>query len=273
MDKNIGSPYLDLLANALTASIYPESSGVVIRPGVKSGLYGKLRDFVIFQLMKRHFVVTKKYPFDLEKRKRGEDWPMFGYSMIGTVRLKNIYDCLKSAVENEVEGDFVECGVWRGGASIFARAALNELGAYNRKVWAADSFEGMPVQKTQDLDDPALAGHAYLTVSVEDVKDNFRRFNLLDNVTFLKGWFADTLPSCGVKKISVLRLDGDYYSSTMDTLEALYSKVAIGGYVIIDDYNSFVTCKKAVTDFLRKGGLSPTITGIDRHAVYWRKEA
>ena len=75
---------------------------------------------------------------------------MFGYSMIGHRRLENIQACLRSVVSAGVDGDFVECGVWRGGASIFAKAVLNSLGEKNRMVWLADSFEGMPVQHAED---------------------------------------------------------------------------------------------------------------------------
>ncbi len=112
-----------------------------------------------------------------------------------------------------------------------------------------------------------------MAVTQEVVRKNFERFGLLDsNVKFLKGWFSDTLPSASIEQIAVLRLDGDYYSSTMDALTALYDRVEVGGYVIIDDYGDFISCRRAVDEFLQSRHLSPSIVKIDSNGVYWRKE-
>jgi O-methyltransferase len=269
----MNSTYLSLLKDALTASLYPESSWQVLVRNEKGFLKEKLRNFIIDWLRSQDIVLVRRLPFNLEVRLAGEDWPMFGYSMIGHLRLDNIYQCIKSAIESDVPGDFVECGVWRGGASIFARAVLNELREYDRIVWLADSFEGMPAQSEQDRNDPAITGNTYLAVSLEDVRRNFDRFGLMSgNVKFIKGWFCDTLARSEVGAICVLRLDGDYYNSTMDALEALYDRVSDGGYIIIDDYYSFTSCKAAVQDFLRKRSLSPGIIDIDKNGVYWKKD-
>lgn len=75
---------------------------------------------------------------------------------------------------------------------------------------------------------------------------------------------------CTNKKIAILRLDGDYYGSTMDALDALYDRVVCGGYIIIDDYGDFASCRNAVADFCAKRRLSPDIISIDRNGVYWR---
>lgn len=153
--------YLNILKEAITASLYPESSWMVIRKEHRKGI----ASFAITSFLKRsileilssqNFVLVKKRPFDPKVRGNGEDWPMFGYSMIGHRRLENIEYCIRSALSSGVEGDFVECGVWRGGASIYARSVLNLLGAQDRTVWLADSFEGLPVQKQEDKLDPPL---------------------------------------------------------------------------------------------------------------------
>jgi O-methyltransferase len=220
--------------------------------------------------------LVKQIPFNLSKRDDGEDWPMFGYTMIGTKRLSNIQSCICDILKNNVDGDYVECGVWRGGASIFARAALDEYGGSNRTVWLADSFEGMPARTADDMSDPDpdLTDNSYLAVSLEQVKANFARFDLLgDRVRFIKGWFSDTLPTAPIGKIAILRLDGDYYSSTMDALNALYDKVTNGGYIIIDDYNAFKSCKTAITEFCNKRQIHPALQEIDNLAVFWKKTA
>jgi O-methyltransferase len=224
-------------------------------------------------LSSQNFVLVKKRPFDPKVRGNGEDWPMFGYSMIGHRRLENIEYCIRSALSSGVEGDFVECGVWRGGASIYARSVLNLLGAQDRTVWLADSFEGFPVQKQEDKLDPPLAGVSQMIVQLDEVKENFARFGLLgDNVKFLKGWFSDTLAGAPIKKIAVLRLDGDYYSSTMDSLNGLYDRVSPMGYIIVDDFNCFKSCEQAVEDFCSGRGIKPNFIQIEGgEGVYWQK--
>src|SRR5262249_48778679 len=145
-------------------------------------------------------------------------------------------DCLRRGVP----GDFIETGVWRGGACIFARAVLRAYGDPERKVWVADSFEGLP--KPDAAKYPADRGsrlyrQAHLAVSLEEVTANFARYNMLDDrVVFLRGWFRDTLPTAPIEKLAVLRLDGDLYESTMEALSHLYDRVSVGGYVIVDDY-------------------------------------
>jgi len=280
-DESVGvseATYLTLLKEAITASLYPESSWMVIRKEHRKGI----ASFAITSFLKRsileilssqNFVLVKKRPFDPKVRGNGEDWPMFGYSMIGHRRLDNIEYCIRSALSSGVEGDFVECGVWRGGASIYARSVLNLLGAQDRTVWLADSFEGFPVQKQEDKLDPPLAGVSQMIVQLDEVRENFARFGLLgDNVKFLKGWFSDTLPGAPIKKIAVLRLDGDYYSSTMDSLNGLYDRVAPMGYVIVDDFNCFKTCERAVEDFCSSRGIKPNFIQIEGgEGVYWQK--
>ena len=264
--------YLALLKQAITASIYPESSWMVIRKE-RSGIMGFLKRSILEILSSRNFILVKKLPFDPEVRLNGEDWPMFGYSMIGHRRLDNIEYCIRSAVNSGVEGDFVECGVWRGGASIYARAVLDLLGAKERIVWLADSFEGFPVLKEEDKIDPSLTGLSQAVVQLDDVKKNFAQFGLLgDNVKFLKGWFCDTLQGSPIKKIAVLRLDGDYYSSIMDSLNGLYDRVAHMGYVIVDDFHSFKSCERAVVEFCNARGAKPDFIPIKGgEGVFWQK--
>jgi O-methyltransferase len=260
--------YLDLLKKALTASLYDESAWLVVNSD------SSWKNAVMRLLARRSLFLVKRQKFNAAAREAGEDWPMFGFTMAGTKRLGNVEECVASVIREGVPGDFVECGVWRGGSSIFARAALDSYGGADRVVWLADSFEGMPARTSDDMADPELKGSAYLEASLEDVQANFARFGLLDDrVKFVKGWFCDTLPTAPIKTISVLRLDGDYYSSTMDALNALYEKVSVGGYVIIDDYNAFASCKAAVTEFHERLGIRPTLHPIDANAIYWRREA
>jgi hypothetical protein len=193
--------------------------------------------------------------------------------MVGVERLNAMEQLLKQVVAAKVPGDVVECGVWRGGCSIFMRGVLKALGDEQRTVWLYDSFEGLP--KPVDSTDCDLSMYTgYLGVSLDQVQSNFRLFDLLDErVKFVKGWFRDTLPASEVSQIAVLRLDGDMYESTMDALNALYGKVSPGGYVVIDDYGAIHQCQRAVNDFRAKQGINSHIFLIDWTGAYWQKGA
>jgi O-methyltransferase len=211
---------------------------------------------------------------DREIRRQGLDWPEHAHSMIGRLRMENIQHCMESVLKNGVEGDFIETGVWRGGACIFMRGLLKANEINNRRVWVADSFEGLPKPNETkypiDKNDPHHTFN-FLKVSLEEVKENFRRYDLLDEqVCFLKGWFEDTLPTAPIEKLAVLRLDGDMYGSTMDSLRNLYPKVSKGGFIIIDDYG-LPNCVAAVTDFRKKFEIVEPLIRIDTFGVYWIK--
>ncbi|TCP70695.1 TylF/MycF family methyltransferase [Baia soyae] len=209
----------------------------------------------------------------METRQYGLDWPPIAHSMIGRERMNNLHQCMESVITDNIEGDFIETGVWRGGACIFMRGFLKSYGITNRKVWVADSFEGLPPPDPDYPADTHSPFHTmdYLRVSLEEVADNFKKYNLLDdNVCFLKGWFKDTLPTAPIEKIAIARLDGDMYSSTWESLANLYPRVSVGGYIIIDDYD-VDQCKAAVHYYRDCIGVHDEIKTIDQNGVYWRK--
>lgn len=200
--------------------------------------------------------------------------PLFTHSMIGNLRMDNIQYCAERIFESGVKGDFVETGVWQGGACIFMRGLQVAYEQKKRNIWVCDSFEGLPVPeyKQDESFDLNKKKQPMLAVSQEVVEDNFRSYDLLDNnVKFLKGWFKDTLPNAPIKKIALLRLDGDLYASTMDALNALYHKVEPGGFIIIDDYIAFPPCKQAVDEFRETHNITETMHEVDWTAVYWQK--
>lgn len=206
-------------------------------------------------------------------REQGLDTPSLAFTMIGLKRLRNFRELILRAIREGVPGDILEAGVWRGGASILARAVLRATNDPSRRVILADSFEGLPPPNPafpQDSDSK-LHEHRELAVSLDTVKANFAKFDLLDErVVFLKGWFRDTMPSAPVQRLAVLRLDGDLYESTIDPLTHLYDKVSPGGWVIVDDY--FIpACSAAVTDFLNARGLALEMQPIDGFGVYFQK--
>jgi len=203
-------------------------------------------------------------------------------SMLPVVRFDNLKACIRDVIERDVPGDFIETGVWRGGATIFMRGALEAYGDKTRNVWVADSFEGFPEPDPEKYPRESKAFHGdmqtkvlnHLAVSDEDVRRNFSAFGLLDDrVKFLKGWFKDTLPVAPIERLAILRLDGDYYESTMDALTTLYDKLSSGGYVIIDDYGeeTWTYCKKAVEDFRASRAIDAPLVRVDSGCYYWQR--
>ena len=210
-----------------------------------------------------------------EKRNEGLDWPEKAHTMIGIKRLNNLHNMLDYIRENNIKGDLIETGVWRGGATIFMKAYL-EMYNIDKKVFVCDSFEGLPVPDINKYPDDLGDTHYqvdFLKVSLESVKDNFKLYNLLDEkVIFLKGWFSDTLKdNNSIGDISILRFDGDMYGSTIDVLDNLYDKVVDKGVIIIDDY-CLPNCAKAVTDFRNKKEIKNDLDVVDRCGRFWFKD-
>lgn len=213
--------------------------------------------------------------FDLDKRLQGLDWPRDAHTMVGYHRLNNLQQCCEQAVWDKVPGDFVECGVWRGGASILMRGLLAACGEHGRKVVLFDSFRGLPPPNPGDFpEDEGDTLHTFdaLAVPLETVRETFARYGLLDDqVVFVEGWFRDTLQVAPVHRIAVLRLDGDMYEFTWQALTSLYPKLSPGGFVIVDDYGAIPACRSAVDAYRVEFGISEPLTEIDWTGVYWRK--
>jgi hypothetical protein len=214
-------------------------------------------------------------PYYADRRMIGTDHPTVAHTMIGMKRLNNIHECLEEILQNKIPGDCIETGVWRGGATILMRAILKAYGDETRKVWVADSFEGLPPPNAEKYPKDRgadLYKISYLAVSLDEVQSNFQKYGLLDDqVVFLKGFFRDTLPTAPIERLALLRLDGDLYESTIEALEFLYPKLSVGGFVIIDDYASNTTCKLAVHDYRNKYQINEPMIWIDGDAVYWKK--
>jgi hypothetical protein len=217
---------------------------------------------------------ARREPHNASLRLEGRDWPVVAPTMIGAARLDNVQRCIESVLQHDVPGDFIETGVWRGGAVIFMRGVLKAYGVTDRCVWSADSFRGLPPPNAEKYPhDKGLHLEHYkeLAIPREEVERNFERYQLLDNqVRFLEGWFRDTLPTAPIERLALLRLDGDLYESTMDALTSLYDRLSPGGYTIIDDF-SIPACARAVHDFRQARGIADEIVPIDWTGVFWRR--
>ena len=213
--------------------------------------------------------------FDPAYRDEGLDWPTHALTMVGRRRLHNFRTLIERVVAEDVPGDIIETGVWRGGASILARAVLGALGVTDRKVIVADSFEGLPAPDLEKYPADAaslLHEHAELAISLEQVQSNFAQFGLLDEqVVFVKGWFRETMKSVPSTTLAVMRLDGDMYESTVDPLNELYDRLSPGGWVIIDDYYLVDGCKLATNEFIAARRLNVQLEPIDRVGCCFQK--
>jgi Macrocin-O-methyltransferase (TylF) len=269
--------YLDLLKKALSFSLWPEPSMPIT--AFDGGLQAWRRvpiTILSWLVGAAGLEIVKPSSATATEREEGRTWPPSSYAdtMIGLRRLDNLQSCIESVLRDGVPGDLIETGVWRGGACIFMRGVLAVHGVTDRRVYVADSFQGLPAPNSEKY--PHDAGdlhhiHRFLAVSEEKVRRNFERYGLLDDqVVFLKGWFRDTLPNADIGALAILRLDGDMYESTMDALNALYPRLSPGGYCIIDDY-SLPNCRKAVDDFREAHGITAPMTTIDWTSCYWHQ--
>lgn len=325
--------YLDLLKGCLTRHLFlDEEVEDVVGAGWKGTAFAPVR-----RALNRRGLRLVRTGGNEHDRSLGLTWPRCAETMVGLRRLDNVQACVTDVVRREVPGDLIETGVWRGGTTILMRAVLAAFGDTERRVWVADSFQGLPtpdlVKYPADGVDPfepevggVTSEHAVLTetlpvaparkpfaekggrppgwgglgrlarsrrrgpapgyepwntpqttldrlvVSMDEVKANFARYGLLDSqVEFLAGWFKDTLPSAPIDQLAVIRLDGDLYESTMDALCALYPKLSVGGWLIVDDYNCIDACRLAVTDYRAQHGLTEEIERVDWTAVCWQR--
>lgn len=209
-------------------------------------------------------------------RRDGRDLPLVAHTMIGRTRLRHLRRLVERVLDEDVPGDFIETGVWRGGACILMRGTLAAHGETRRRVFVADSFAGLPPPDGRFEEDSLTTFDFHLrpelAVSRSAVQENFARYGLLDDqVVFVEGLFRDTLPTLANERFALLRLDGDMYSSTMDALIHLYDRLSPGGFVVIDDYGVVLDARRAVVDFRARRGIDAPMTAVDGDAVFWRK--
>lgn len=212
---------------------------------------------------------------ELVHRSSGMHWSLHGLTMVGLKRLDDLERCVESVVRDEVEGDLIEAGVWRGGAAMLMRATLDTLDD-RRTVWLADSFEGFP--EPDETTFPAdgardLSRFDFLSASVDEVRSNFARLGLDHDLRFVPGFFDETMPSLRRGRWSLIRLDSDTYESTLLALDSLYPGLSRGGYLVVDDYHLLPECKKAVDDFRQNNDIGEPLESVDWNSVRWRRQS
>ncbi len=265
--------YITLLKSALRNSLYATS-----KPPTKADL-AKMWVFKQQLMVKfrsaRTLDALRLSPTDLYYTVQGNLLP--SHTLGSQENVDNVHFCVESVLKDGVPGDLLEAGVFRGGQSILMKGILAAYGVTDRKVILADSFEGLPEPDADSSLDDVIAHELLKKVglfaaSEQVVKENFQRYDLWDDrVQFIKGWFNKSLPTADVGKLAVLRLDADYYHSTMDALTYLYPKLSVGGWLILDDYGHPLGCRQAVGEFREQHGISDEIIMADAHVGYWQR--
>jgi hypothetical protein len=215
-------------------------------------------------------------------------------SMLNDLRLINIIDCVNYLTKNNIKGDMAECGVWKGGGAAMIAYQLKTLNEF-RALHLFDAFDDI-CQPDANIDgDRAISdagGIQNAKGELKPISGVYDRFGGKGNdeavfelitkgigypsnfVRMHKGWFQDTLPqvSNSINEIALLRLDGDWYASTKVCLDYLFEKVVKGGIIIIDDYDCYEGCKKAVDEYITNNKLVTHIVKVDDECIYWIKQ-
>ncbi len=273
--EDVQQRYISLLKAALRNSLYsntvPPTKVDLARMWLfKRRLKYKYRD-------NKHLLALSLSPTDLYWTVQGNLLP--AHTLGSQANVDNVHYCVERVLADDVPGDLLEAGVYRGGQSILMKGILDIHGATDRKVFLADSFEGLPEPDADSCMDDVIAHELLKKVGLfaageATVRENFERYGLWDDrVVFIRGWFDRSLPTAPIDRLAIMRLDADYYQSTMDALTNLYPKLSVGGWVILDDYGHPLGCRQAVHEFRETNGITDPIEMADAHVGFWQRTA
>ena len=215
---------------------------------------------------------------DISKNNKNIYSELSKYTMTGQLRVDALIESVDYVINNNIEGSIVECGVWRGGSTMAAATRLDQQLNYDKEFYLYDTFEGMSKPTKEDhskieLKDPSETfenlknndnSSNWCYASLNEVKNNLKKINYpFEKFHFIKGKVEDTIPSTIPEKISILRLDTDFYESTKHELEHLFPRLVKNGILIIDDYGHWEGAKKAVDDYIDKNQIKIFLSRID----------
>lgn len=198
------------------------------------------------------------------------------YTTTSTERMYALYEAIRYVVHHSIPGDVVECGIGKGGSSMLAALTLRACGDVERKIYLYDTFSGMSKPTEEDVDfsgQPALPKWAagdrgrfneWRFTSRQEVERNMESTEYPQGkLVFVQGKVEDTLPKVTPEKISLLRLDTDWYASTYHELTHLFPRLAVGGVLIVDDYGHWKGAKAAVDQYLQEQSIPLLLNRID----------
>lgn len=199
------------------------------------------------------------------------------YTMTSPERIFSLCQSVKYIVANQIPGDIVECGVWKGGSMMAVAKTLMKLNNCNKDLYLFDTFEGMTKPSQEDIDYKGLSASKFLLkyqksknkdylcyASLEEVKEAMEKTGYdINRVHFIKGKVEETIPSFAPEAISILRLDTDWYESTKHELNHLFPRIVHGGVLIIDDYGHWQGSRQAVDEYIEKNQIKILLNRID----------
>jgi O-methyltransferase len=205
------------------------------------------------------------------------------YTMTSTIRIFSLIEALKYIEKNNIEGDIIECGVWKGGSMMVVCEVMKRLGNQSRKLYLYDTFEGMVEPEAVDLNIENQSAQkmwnnekdsCWCYSSLEEVKNNIDKIGYdKEKITYIKGKVEDTVPHEGMSnKIALLRLDTDWYNSTKHELEYFFPLLVKNGILIIDDYGYWQGAKKAVDEYFGKHNIFPLLNRLDETGRIYIKQ-
>ena len=213
----------------------------------------------ICRLQHRFFTPREKLPPDFDSQTLAIIQKVRPYTMTAPESLSELCSAVRYLVKNNIAGDFAECGVWKGGSVMAILYTLRDLNVADRNIYLYDTFEGMTEPTNVDVDlngasaKDLMAGYDWVRVGLNEVQQNILSLGYpADKIHFIQGKVEDTLPCRAPSQLALLRLDTDWYESTLHELECLYPRMVKGGVLIIDDYGHFQGARKAVDEYFEK---------------------
>ncbi len=240
--------------------------------------------------MIKQFIITKLNKFGYEIRKNDgvipdmdpDFYPLYlqckPYTMTKVERMYALYKAVEYVAVNKIEGDFVECGVWRGGSSMMIALTLQKYGITDKAIYMYDTYEGMSQPTENDVDFKGNKAARLLKINtidkdiwcyatLDEVKNNMKSTKYpMQNIKFIVGKVEETIPNEIPKRISLLRLDTDWYESTNHEMNHLFPLLSKTGVLILDDYGHWQGAKKAVDDYVKKHNIALLLNRIDYSA-------
>lgn len=243
-----------------------------------------LTHWIRAMLIKRGFDIKRCDPHGFPRDFQFEPQTVLGtlhkvkaYTMTSPERLFALCQAVAYVVQNNIPGDMVECGVWRGGSMMAVADTLLRLGDTSRHLYLFDTFQGMtqPTEKDQ-----SILGHSALSSwhrnkvtndqntwcysALEDVRQAMQSTGYNEKkVHYIQGNVEDTVPEGAPEQIAFLRLDTDWYESTKHELIHLYPRLVPGGVLILDDYGHWQGARQATDEYLAENNLHLLLTRID----------
>jgi O-methyltransferase len=201
------------------------------------------------------------------------------YSMTGLEPMYALYKAVEYIARNNIKGDFIECGVWRGGSSMLIAKTLQKFESTHRSIYLFDTFEGMSAPTSDDISAlngtsarallDATAGDKQSKIwcyaSLDEVRNNMQSTGYHESkIFYVKGKVEDTMPSYSFSSpFALVRLDTDWYESTKVEMQVLYPQIVQGGILIIDDYGHWQGAKKAVDEYMGENKIPMLLNRID----------